>query len=67
MSDEIILSKKINEPIVPNVEPFITPIEESKVPDYQLLERNLLAAGELVDDIILKKYLYNLSDMEVVN
>lgn len=66
MSDEIILSKGNNNSIVPDVEPFITPVEESKVPDYQLLEKNLMVAGELVDDIILKKYLYNLSDMEVV-
>lgn len=66
MSDEIILSKENSEPIDSDVESNTTPVEESKVPDYQLLEKNLMIAGELVDDIILKKYLYNLSDMEVM-
>lgn len=66
MSDEIIFSKENNNSIVPDVKPVIAPVEESKTPDYKLLEKNLMVAGELVDDIILKKYLYNLSDMEVV-
>lgn len=66
MSDEIILSKGNNKFIIPDVDTDITPVEGSKVPDYQQLEKNLMIAGELVDDIILKKYLYNLSDMEVV-
>lgn len=66
MSDEIIMSKRKIEPIVPDVDSSKTEVKESKVPDYQLLEKNLKIAGELVDDIILKKYLYNLSDMEVM-
>lgn len=40
--------------------------KSSHVPDYKMLETNLEKAGLMVDDIILKKYLYNLSDMTVV-
>ena len=67
MSDEMILTKKSNENPTDVVDQSaLSQAEDSKAPDYQLLERNLKVAGELVDDIILKKYLYNLSDMEVV-
>ena len=54
MSDEIIMSKRKIEPIVPDVDSSKTEVKESKVPDYQLLEKNLKIAGELVDDYLFK-------------
>ena len=66
MSDEIVFSKEKDALIVQENIQTSLPTNESQVPDYQLLEKKLKMAGELVDDIILKKYLYNLSDMDVV-
>lgn len=36
------------------------------VPDYKELQENLVEANRLVDDIVLKKYLYNLTDLEII-
>lgn len=36
------------------------------MPEYSVLENNLAEASKLVDDIVLKKYLHNLTDFEVL-
>lgn len=39
---------------------------ENTVPDYKVLSVDFSQANSLIDDIVLKKYLYHLSDLEVV-
>lgn len=47
------------------IEPEQTP-QQREVPKYELLQKQLSEASELVDDIILKQYLTSLSDLEVI-
>lgn len=69
MSETLILGKK-NE----NDMPTITSSQEivsknqfkSKVPSYDTVQNGLAEASKLVDDIILKKYLYKLTDLDLV-
>lgn len=42
------------------------PNEASKAPDYSLLEQQMQDASKLVDDVILKNYLNNLTQYEVL-
>ena len=46
---------------VPTVEPLI-----SNCPNYVSIHSNVVEASKLVDDIILKKYLHKLTDLEIV-
>lgn len=65
MSDTVILGRKEELPVQNTVEDvFIQP--ESNVPSLATLETQLAESSKLVDDIILKKYLHKLTDLEVV-
>ena len=60
-SEYLILMKE-NE--IDNVELSVN--ESQIIPNYDSIESDMLNASLLVDDIILKKYLYSLSDFELV-
>lgn len=65
MSDTVILGRKEELPVQNTVEDvFLHP--ESNVPSLATLETQLAESSKLVDDIILKKYLHKLTDLEVV-
>ena len=68
MSDTVILGKKEEHPVViPAVEVPLAP--ESPVqnmPSYAVLQNGLMEANKLVDDIVLKKYLHDLTGLEVI-
>ena len=65
MSDTVILGRKEELPVQNTVEDmFLQP--ESNVPSLATLETQLAESSKLVDDIILKKYLHKLTDLEVV-
>lgn len=42
------------------------PAPDSKAPDYQLLQSALDESSRLIDDIVLKKYLHKLGNMEII-
>lgn len=44
----------------------VTNVDRPNVPKYSELERGLTEASYLVDDIVLKKYLYSLDELEVI-
>ena len=67
MSETVVLRKKDDD--VPEVLPTNEIIEnepKSIVPEYEKLQAGLVEANKLVDDIILKKYLHNLTDLEII-
>lgn len=66
MSDTVILGNNDNIPTesAPKTEMVKPP--ESHVPSYATLETQLAEASQLVDDIVLKKYLHKLTDLEIV-
>lgn len=67
MSDTVVLRKKDDD--VPEVLPTNEIIENEPktiVPEYEKLQAGLVEANKLVDDIILKKYLHNLTDLEII-
>ena len=47
-------------------EKFTNPTAMSSYQNYISLESNVVEASKLVDDIILKKYLHKLTDLEIV-
>lgn len=66
MSDTVILQKK--EELLEEVNAVeITPEQaESKLPTMAELQTQLAESSKLVDDIVLKKYLYKLTDLEII-
>ena len=66
MSDTVILGKTA--PITPTaIKAFpATEMPLSRTPDYASMEIGFSEASQLVDDIVLKKYLHKLSEFEVV-
>ena len=49
----------------PHGQPISQPAEE-QMPSYSVLKSGFSDASQLVDDIILKKYLHKLSDMNIL-
>ncbi len=66
MSDTVILQRNNDLPEEVPMDKSITEHAESNVPSMVELETKLAESSELVDDIILKKYLYKLSDLEII-
>ncbi|MSR92014.1 ATP-binding protein [Inconstantimicrobium porci] len=67
MSETVVLRKKDDDvlEVVPTNE-IIENEPKSIVPEYEKLQAGLVEANKLVDDIILKKYLHNLTDLEII-
>ena len=66
MSDTVILGKKEELPVPQADAEVVIPKQGNKVPSLATLEAQLVESSKLVDDIILKKYLYRLTDLEIV-
>lgn len=66
MSDTVILRKKEKLPIPQGDTKGIIPKQENNIPSLAALEAQLVESSKLVDDIILKKYLHRLTDLEIV-
>ena len=47
-------------------EKMVSSSSTNGVPDYELLQSNMEKAADLVSEVVLKKYLYDLSSLEVV-
>lgn len=68
MSDKVILGKKDNIPAESDNNNEVATVGKikSNVPSYESLQIGLSEASKLVDDIVLKKYLYKLTDLEII-
>lgn len=66
MSDTVILGKKEELPVPQADAEVVIRKQGNKVPSLATLEAQLVESSKLVDDIILKKYLYRLTDLEIV-
>ena len=66
MSDTIILQKEGKFPQKVNSAEIISKRVQSNLPTVDELEAKLVESSKLVDDIILKKYLYKLTDLELI-
>ncbi|MCI9188436.1 MAG: ATP-binding protein [Lachnospiraceae bacterium] len=65
MSDTVVLGKSPQSSIVVQQEAASTESFRNAVPEYGVLESDVMVASRLVDDLVLKKYLRNLSELEV--
>ena len=66
MSDTVILRKEKEVPKEVNVSEIVPKPEKSKTPTMADLQAQLAESSKLVDDIILKKYLHRLTDLEII-
>ena len=66
MSDTVILQKKEELPEEVNAVEIIPEQEESNLPTMAELQTQLAESSKLVDDIVLKKYLHKLTDLEII-
>lgn len=66
MSDTVILGKNSLQLINKKEEVSIMEPPNYNVPSYDSLEENLKEASKLVDDIVLKKYLHRLTDLDII-
>jgi len=66
MSDTIILRKKENLSTEKLGDSGIKELPKSNVPSYDSLKTQLVESSKLVDDIVLKKYLHKLTDLEII-
>lgn len=66
MSDTVIFQKEKEVPKEVNVSEIVPKQEESKTPTMADLQAQLAESSKLVDDIILKKYLHSLTDLEII-
>ena len=69
MSETVILGKRDDMPAIINSQEIVSANAnqlKSKVPSYDSVQNGLAEASKLVDDIILKKYLYKLTDLDLV-
>ncbi len=67
MGETVILGKESNLPAIKNNrEIFSVNHPKSKIQNYDTLQNGLAEASKLVDDIVLKKYLHRLTDLEIV-
>lgn len=64
MSDTVILTGKT--PVVRNVSEAEVMKQNQNQPSLANLQKNMVEASKLVDDIVLKKYLHRLSELEIV-
>ena len=65
MSDTVIIGKSEVQ-VSQNIQKDLKKPEQSPQPSIECLQTNLLEASKLVDDIVLKKYLYKLTDLDIV-
>lgn len=66
MSDTVILQKREILPEAISVTESMSGQAESNLPSMAVLETQLAESSRLVDDIILKKYLHKLTDLEII-
>ena len=66
MSDTVILQRNKELPEEVNAIDIVPQQEESKFPTMAELKIQLAESSKLVDDIILKKYLHKLTDLEII-
>ncbi|GLC80950.1 ATP-binding protein [Lacrimispora brassicae] len=66
MSDTVILGQKENLPTEKPLESGIGEPPKSNIPSYVSLKAQLVEASKLVDEIVLKKYLHKLADLEII-
>lgn len=66
MSDTVILQRKEERPAETHNANVLSEQDESNFPSMTKLQAQFEEASKLVDDIILKKYLYKLSDLEII-
>ncbi len=69
MSETVILGKRDDMPAIINSQEIVSANANQlkrKVPSYDSVQNGLAEASKLVDDIILKKYLYKLTDLDLV-
>lgn len=64
MSDTVILGQA--ERPEPSVQTKLSVNQQSRQPAFEQLQTNLMEASRLVDDIVLKKYLHRLTELEIV-
>lgn len=66
MSDTVVLgpSEKIHTEIS-SPEKLVNK-KDNKIPSFNSLEKEFTESNKLIDDIVLKKYLYKLSDLEII-
>ena len=65
MSDTVIIGKNEVQ-ASQNIQKDLKKPEQSPQPSIEDLQTNLLEASKLVDDIVLKKYLYKLTDLDIM-
>lgn len=65
MSDTVIIGKNEVQ-ASQNIQKDLRKTEQSLKPSIEGLQTNLIEASKLVDDIVLKKYLYKLTDLDIV-
>ncbi len=66
MSDTVILQKKKELPKEVDAVEVVPNQEESNLPTMAELQTQLAESSKLVDDIVLKKYLHKLTDLEII-
>ncbi|NBH13138.1 ATP-binding protein [Lachnospiraceae bacterium] len=67
MSDMVILGGKESRPaMAEKIESMQIQPPQSNVPSYKSLQSGLAEASRLVDDIVLKKYLHKLTELEII-
>lgn len=66
MSDTVILGENSLQSTNKKEEISILEPPNNNVPSYDSLDLKLKEASKLVDDIVLKKYLHKLTDLEVI-
>lgn len=66
MSDTVILERGENLPAQKPITDEVLPKPESNLPSLDTLKAQLAESSELVEDIVLKKYLHRLTDLEVI-
>ena len=66
MSDTVILQKQEEYPEEVNAVETMPEQEESNLPTMSELQTQLAESSKLVDDIVLKKYLHKLTDLEII-
>ena len=66
MSDTVVLGRREATLVEQSQEAVIIDKPKSNVPSFETLQNQLTESSKLVDDIILKKYLHKLTDLEIV-
>lgn len=66
MSDTVILGRAESLPVKNHQEAIVAERPKSNIPTYKTLENQFIESSILVDDIVLKKYLHKLTDLDIV-